>query len=96
MSHHVYIVIFALWSCVEIYSVYLGWHTRDTYMNCLPWLIFVNACVASLQSSDADVVAGPAEDGRQQQERSLGHELYQVTQQPGCPTDRVSVHTCAF
>ena len=57
---------------------------------------FVNVCAAPLQSSDADVVAGPAEDGRQQQERPLGHELHQVTQQPGRPTDRVSVRTCAF
>ena len=44
-----------------------------------------------LQSSDADVVARPAEDGGGEQEGQDGHELHQVTQQSGRPADCVSV-----
>lgn len=43
------------------------------------------------QPSDADVVAGPAEDGGGEQEGPDGHELHQVTQQSGRPADCVSV-----
>lgn len=43
------------------------------------------------QSSDADVVAWPAEDGGGQQEGPDEHELHQVTQQPGRAADRVRV-----
>ena len=72
------------------------WYRLPTVKDAWDFLCLFLLTFASLQSSDADVVAGPAEDGRQQQERSLGHELHQVTQQPGRPTDRVSVRTCAF
>lgn len=41
------------------------------------------------QSSDADVVARPAEDGGGQQEGPDEHELHQVTQQPGRAADCV-------
>lgn len=41
------------------------------------------------QSSDADVVARPAEDRGSQQEGPDEHELHQVTQQPGRAADRV-------
>lgn len=42
------------------------------------------------QSSDADVVARPAEDGGGEQEGPDGHELHQVTEQSGRPADCVS------
>lgn len=44
-----------------------------------------------LQSSDADVLARPTEDGGGEQERPNEHELHQVTQQPGRPADCVSL-----
>lgn len=41
------------------------------------------------QFPDADVMAWSAEDGGGDQKGPDSHELHQVTQQPGCPTDCV-------
>lgn len=55
--------------------------------------IIISDCgaVCFSQPTDADVVARPAEDGGSQPEGPDEHELHQVTQQPGRPTDCVCV-----
>lgn len=46
-------------------------------------------CVCVCQSTDADVMAGPAEDGGSEQERERSNELHEGTEW-GCTATSVS------